>query len=419
MSSGNRKKRSTNIPTRKEIIQAAADLVPVLRERAEKAEDLRKMPDETIKDLKAAGIHKIFTPQRYGGYEMEWGTHVDVARELGKGCASTAWTSSVVMSHTWILGRFPAEAQEEFWPSCPDAIVGTAFAGGGGMEETEGGFILNGLWRFSSGIDHADCALVAGRFANKDTIASGGTALEYRMALIMPDQYEIVDTWHAEGLKATGSKDVKVVDQFIPFHRTAKSIEISGNQPPGAQLHDSYIYRVELNMFFSTLLSGPMLGATHGIMQEYLDQTRSRFGALFGEKVAEQSPVQQKIGASYEELRMADLIVDSLCDFLHQEGQAGRTIKGIDRLRTKRETSMAAQLCMKSGTRLSTMMGVTAQTGRNPVQRHFRDLRTMSTHGALHWDNATTPTGQYLLGIETGDVLIDQENEYLKKQENN
>ncbi len=148
MSPDNRKKKSANIPTRKEIIQAAADLVPILRERAEEAEDLRKMPDETIEDLKAAGIHKIFTPQRYGGYEMEWGTHVDVARELGKGCASTAWTSSVVMSHTWILGRFPVEAQEEFWPSCPDAIVGTAFAGGGGMEETEGGFILNGLWRF-------------------------------------------------------------------------------------------------------------------------------------------------------------------------------------------------------------------------------------------------------------------------------
>ena len=105
----NTKQKSSNVPTRKEIIQAAADLVPVLRERAESAEDMRKMPDETIQDLKAAGIHKIFTPKRYGGYEMEWGTHVDVARELGKGCASTAWTSSVVMSHTWILGRFPAE----------------------------------------------------------------------------------------------------------------------------------------------------------------------------------------------------------------------------------------------------------------------------------------------------------------------
>ena len=128
MSPDNRKKKSANIPTRKEIIQAAADLVPILRERAEEAEDLRKMPDETIEDLKAAGIHKIFTPQRYGGYEMEWGTHVDVARELGKGCASTAWTSSVVMSHTWILGRFPVEAQEEFCPSWQDEILLTDFA---------------------------------------------------------------------------------------------------------------------------------------------------------------------------------------------------------------------------------------------------------------------------------------------------
>ena len=80
---------------------------------------------------------------------------------------------------------------------------------------------------------------------------------------------------------------------------------------------------------------------------------------------------------------------------------------------------MVTQFCIKSGTRLPTRMGVTAQTRRIPVQIHFRDLRTMSTHGALHWANATTPTGQYLLGIETGDVLIDQENEYLKKQENN
>jgi len=35
MGSMNTKKKSSNVPTRKEIIQAAADLVPVLRERAE------------------------------------------------------------------------------------------------------------------------------------------------------------------------------------------------------------------------------------------------------------------------------------------------------------------------------------------------------------------------------------------------
>lgn len=85
-----KKPNPSYIPTRDEITKAAADLIPKLRERGEKTEDLRKMTDATIEDMKNAGIHKIFTPKRYGGFEMDWGTHVDVARELGKGCASTA-----------------------------------------------------------------------------------------------------------------------------------------------------------------------------------------------------------------------------------------------------------------------------------------------------------------------------------------
>jgi len=411
MKSATKTSKPSYIPSREELTKAAADLVPKLRERAEEAEDLRMMPDETIEDIKKAGIHKMFTPKRYGGFEMDWGTQVDVARELGKGCASTSWMSSVVMSHSWNLGRFPAEAQEEFWPSCPDAIIATAFAGGGEMKKTEGGYILNGLWRFASGVDHSDCSIVAGQY--KNTRSKSGTVLDYRMALIMPDQYEIVDTWHAEGLKGTGSKDIKVVDTFVPEHRTVKALELGGNNPPGSELHESYIYRVEMGMYFNTLLSGPILGATHGVLLEYLEQTRSRFGSMFGERVSEQAPVQQKIGASYEELRTSDLIIDDLCNYLHEQGQAGNSILGDDRLKIRRETAMAAQLCLKSGTRLSGMMGVTAQTGRNPAQRMFRDLRTMSTHGAIHWDNATTPTGSYLLGIETGDPLIDENNEFL------
>jgi len=315
------------------------------------------------------------------------------------------------MSHSWNLGRFPAEAQEEFWPSCPDAIIATAFAGGGEIKETEGGYILNGLWRFASGVDHSDCSIVAGQY--KNTNSKSGTGLDYRMALILPDQYEIIDTWHAEGLKGTGSKDIKVVDAFVPEHRTVKSLELGGKNPPGSELHESYIYQVEMGMYFNTLLSGPILGATHGLLLEYLDQTRSRFGSMFGERVSEQAPVQQKIGESYEELRTSDLIINNLCDFLHKKGQAGESIVGDDRLKIRRETAMAAQLCMKSGSRLSGMMGVTGQTGRNPAQRHFRDLRTMSTHGAIHWDNATTPTGRFLLGIETGDPLIDKHNTFL------
>ena len=394
------------IPSREELVREAGKLVPVLRERAEATDELRTLPDETVADLKAAGIHKIFTPRRYGGFEMDWGAHVDVSRELGRGCASTSWVVSVVMSHTWMLGRFPVRAQEEFWPDHPDAVVATAFAGGGKMQPVDGGYLLSGQWRFASGVDHADCAIVGGRY-NMERRSSEGSLVKFRMAHLLPGEYEIVDTWHAEGLKGTGSKDILVKDLFVPEYRTVLSEELAGSEPPGAKLHESYIYRVELQQYFYTLLCGPMLGATRGGLEHYLEQTQGRTGQMFGESVVDQIPVQIRVAESFEELCVADLITDNLMDFLHEAGSSGKKIRGIDRLRIRREPAMAAKLCMSSITRLANMMGVTGQTGKNPVQRHFRDMRTISTHGGINWDNAMTPTGKLLLGLPTGDPQTD------------
>lgn len=53
--------------TRAELVQQAAALVPKLRERAERAEQLRRLPDETIGELTDAGLYRIGNPDRLGG----------------------------------------------------------------------------------------------------------------------------------------------------------------------------------------------------------------------------------------------------------------------------------------------------------------------------------------------------------------
>ncbi|NKB43890.1 MAG: hypothetical protein GKS03_06380 [Alphaproteobacteria bacterium] len=395
------------IPTRKEITQAAHDLIPVLRERALATERNRDLLPETVADLKAAGIHKIFTPRRYGGYEMDWGAHVDVTKELGKGCGSTSWVSSVVFCHTWLLARFPPECQEEFWPDHPDAVIGTAFAGGGGMQETEGGYILNGQWKFSSGINHSDCAVVAAQVGgSKDDLHSGRTQI-FRMAMLLPSEYDVIDNWDSEGLRGTGSHDIKVVDQFVPTHRTILTEEATGMKPPGAVLHDNYIYNVEFSPYFFTLVAGPMLGTAMGALEEYCELTKTRSGQMFGESIIEQVPVQARVGESAAEIHSAHLIVDNINQYLHDEGVAGRELPGTTLLTIKRDLAYASRQCLAAATRLSGMMGVTAQTGRNPVQRHFRDCRTISTHGGLQWDGAMTPNGKMMFGMKTGDSKVD------------
>jgi 3-hydroxy-9,10-secoandrosta-1,3,5(10)-triene-9,17-dione monooxygenase len=68
----------------------------------------------------------------------------------------------------------------------------------------------------------------------------------------------------------------------------------------------------------------------------------------------------------------------------------------------------AAQLCVSASQRLAVSMGVSGQTGRNPVQRLARDCRTISTHIELNWDHTMMPSGKYLLGLPTGDPVVDE-----------
>jgi len=388
-------------PTRAEAIAAARALLPVLRDRAEATEDLRQLPNETVADLRAAGLHKLFTPKRYGGYEMPWGTHVDVSRTLGQACGSTGWVSSVVFTHTFLFGRFTEEAQEDVWGECPDAIISTAFAGGGLATPTDGGYTLSGRYKFASGVDHADAMLVGAKLPNSTA------SFNDLWVVLKKGDFEILDdTWQSEGLRGTGSKDIKIDNVFVPSHRTLPLQEMSDN-PPGAKLYDYYLYGVEFHSYFITLLAGPILGAARGAYNEYIDQTLTRVGAMMGETIIDQPAVQVHVAESLGELETADLLIDTLCDHLHDIGMKGEGVSPELKLKAYRDLVMAGRLAHTAADRLSRMMGVSAQTGRNPVQRLYRDVRTMSTHSALHWEAGLQRSGKFIFGLPTGDPKID------------
>lgn len=391
-----------SMPTREEVGRSAEDLLPSLHDRAEATEDLRRLPDETVADLRAAGIHKLFTPKRFGGYEMPWGTHVDVSRTLGQACGSTGWVSSVVFTHTFLFGRFEPEAQEEVWGECPEAIISTGFAGGGRATPTDGGFTVSGRWKFASGVDHADAMLVGAKLPNSTA------SFNDLWIVLKKGDFEIIDTWQSEGLKGTGSKDIKVDEVFIPNHRTLEMAAMASN-PPGAKLHDYYLYGVEFHSYFLTLLAGPILGAARGAYNAYVDQTLTRVGAMTGETIIDQPAVQVHVAESLAELETADLLIDTLCNRLHALGMNGQAVDGASKLKAYRDLVTAGKLAHSAADRLSRMMGVSAQTGRNPVQRLYRDVRTMSTHSALHWESGMQRSGKYIFGLPTGDSKIDSE----------
>jgi alkylation response protein AidB-like acyl-CoA dehydrogenase len=382
-----------------ELVAQARALQPLLKLHANAAEDARDLPAPVITALKNAGLHKIYMPRRFGGYEMDWGAHFAVSQEIAQACGSAGWIVSLVFSHIMWAARFPAEAQEEYFGTSTDSILATGSAGGGVLKAGDGGFDLTGRWGFVSGVTHASGAMV---------VAKTDPAKPFsHFVLLMPGEYAIERTWEAEGLRGTGSHHIRVTEKRIPARRVLPIHDMIQRNPPGSALHASYIYKMSPPLYQKSWFAGPLLGTALGALQEYCDQTKARMGQLFGERISDQAPVQIRLGESMAELDTAALVFDNYTRFLHDRGHALQDITGSDVLRSRRMFTHAAQLCVSASQRLAMSMGVSGQTGRNPVQRLSRDCRTISTHIELNWDHTMMPTGKHLLGLATGDPLVD------------
>ena len=114
-------------PSLEDLRARAREMIPNLRGRAQETEERRRISERTAQSFRDAGFFRVLQPSRYGGFEMDYGTHMRLAIEIGQGCASSAWVLAVLASHSWILGMFPPKAQDEIWPAEPGALVATSF----------------------------------------------------------------------------------------------------------------------------------------------------------------------------------------------------------------------------------------------------------------------------------------------------
>ena len=183
------------------MIDRARALVPRLRDRAARTEELRRLPPETERDLHDAGLFRIVQPKRVGGAELDYVALVDCADALAQGDASVAWNFANLASHHWMLGMFDRRAQDLVWNKDPDALIASSFIfPSGRASKVDGGYRLRGHWPFSSGVNSSEWNMLGGVVSSDDE-ADG---IEYRIFLLHKNDYEVTDTWNASGLRGTG-----------------------------------------------------------------------------------------------------------------------------------------------------------------------------------------------------------------------
>ncbi|MEA2968409.1 MAG: 3-hydroxy-9,10-secoandrosta,3,5(10)-triene-9,17-dione monooxygenase, partial [Alphaproteobacteria bacterium] len=225
-----------------EAMRRAREIVPILRERAARSEDARMLLRENEQLLHESGLFRFHQPKSFGGMELDFVAVVDIPAELARGCPSTAWNTGNVACHHWILGYYDPETQREVWDANPDALIASSIALAAGRgRKADGGFVINGRWPFSSAVDNSDWNMLAVSIFADD----GRTPVDWRLCLVPKSDYEIVDTWYAMGMAATGSKDVAVSELFVSERRALPLLRCrGGSEHPGAALNPGPLYRI-------------------------------------------------------------------------------------------------------------------------------------------------------------------------------
>jgi len=392
-------KKATSIGTREELVARARDLIPAIRARADETEQLRRLPEDTVNDIRTAGLNRMLQPAACGGAEAHFGGLVDVVSTIAGACASTGWTLAQYTIHNYMIGQFPAETQRDMWGENPGAFVcGVLIPGCGKAVPVDGGWRLSGRWPFASGVMSADWCILSA-FEESDS-------RESLMFALPCEQLTIHDTWHTIGLSGTGSNDVSVEDLFIPTGHTMTVDESKYGEAPGTQVNPGPLYRLGTFSMFSVVQSSTAYGHARATFDSFLEQTRARTGRVSGQRVIDYGTTQIKIGEAAAALDTARLILYACADEAMEVAAAGGVMPIEDKSRMRGDATFAGNLAARAVEIMFSLAGGAGLYEAHPISRAYRDTKCAQAHMTQNWDINGSNYGRVLLGLPTLDASV-------------
>jgi len=385
-------------PTAAELVARAQAMIPALRANAAEVEKARTVPTETIDAFRAAGFFKILQPRRWGGWEMEPIVFSRVLMELGRGCPSSAWNLMILGVHQWEFGLFDPRAGDDMWAKEPNILIASSYAPFGKCRQVEGGWMVSGEWKTSSGCDHAEGGAILGAF----WLDEAGERRDYRSFVVSRSDYEIVDDWHVVGLGGTGSKSVRIRGEaFVPDYRSHSIVDyqMSARATP-------YLY--PFNQVFYAAVSSVIVGYARGMVDLYIEQMKPRQNIVGPAGAAAQNPyVRDKLGNAALLVRSAQGRLAQV----YQEASAytgrGELVPLEARVYHFLEIQRCGKDCLDASLMLWKKLSARAIWLTNPVQLWMRAMLVAGNHITQNEDDTAGVLGGYLLGQGVPPFMFD------------
>lgn len=390
------------------LLDRIAAVADVLVADAAACDEAGRVTDVTADALRSTGIIKMLHPKDFGGLEGHPTEFLEGCIEIASHNSSAGWVSGVVGVHPHEVALADRRLQEEMWgaesPLGPETWIASPYAPGGVLVPTDGGYIFNGRWGYSSGNELCQWVTIGAFKADADGVVRDRTAVH---VAVPASDYEVIQgSWEVFGLRGTGSKDLVIKDAFVPEHRVIELAAVTeGSAAPAAGRADAPVFYIPRNVIFSGAVAAATVGISKGVVATFIEITRDR-EARHGK--ASQDPFQLAALA-----RATAEVEASVVQLLHDMDRAyAYCLRGevvplwlrADIRRNQAAASDRATRAADSVFRISGGVGIHVESG---LERRWRDSQAAMHHisnltdpvwqswGLLHFGHQPLPTVKF------------------------
>ena len=372
--------------TREQVLAQVADLLPGIAERRDAGEEQRTLPAESAQAFLDAGLARILTPRRFGGYELGLDTWFDTVAAIGAVDAAHAWCASLVIHHPHYLAQFPLPAQEDVWGAGPDVAITTTLAPTMTVAAVDGGYRLSGEGPWASGVGHSSWAMVGGMLP----VAGPPSPALF---LIPASAYTVRDTWHTIGMRGTGSNTIVAADVFVPETHAVRIGDLLDGNGPGGAVHEPSIYRAPLVSYSPLTFVVPMLGAAQGALAAFETWATPRMARPHAR--VSNTLTQVRMGRAAADIDAAELLLRRGMALAEQPERPTVAL----RARSMRDWARASELIVGAVDELVALSGTAGFSESNHLQRAWHDISFAARHVTLNADGNYAYWSSTRLGV--------------------
>ena len=351
----------------------------VIIKGGDQAQQLRRLPDETVSALTDEGFFRFALPTELGGENAGAAETVEILEAMAAIDASVAWNVMLGSEiNAMAAGGMAADLAREIFLDNPRVIM----CGGGGpgsqpsyaIAQKDGSVKVWGEATFISGCHNAEWC-----FLNAPLVEEGkehlANPMAGRMWFLHKSQYEILDVWHMAGLRGSGSNTVRTTGGVVP----AKYANVDlVTVPP---LYDNPVFRIPVPLRLSYNKVAIALGVAKGALDAFVQVANNKIPFLMASKLAERPVAQQRMGEMEAKYRAARAYVLEAMGAVEAELRAGAPTPGAWTTQNARlACTHGANACMEVVDVLHNTAGTSGMQTAGPLERRLRDAHGCATH---------------------------------------